>query len=251
MKNLIKTAISVLCFLCAGVVFAQDYSGTWYRHNDLISDDTFILLDKVNDGKYTGKLVWNGHSYTFRSTQLYKPYGKEYWIMPITISYDYKTNVYAEINLYPIELNRIDFICKYKFSSLYDLYCTEIATAQAWADLKRQQGYREAKEVAISALRALAYGDVPTLKRCYSIDAYKKFFPYSDSYTRQSLLNVPVERRKRLIEHVNNAEITTIPNNAGDVVTFIFTNTTTGEIITLQLFDERMNNNWKIIELTY
>lgn len=251
MRALIKTALSVLCFLCSSAVFAQDYSGTWYRHNDLISDDTFIVLDKVNDGKYTGKLVWNGYSYTFRNTQLYKPYGNEYWIMPITISYDYKTSIYAEINLYPINLNRIDFICKSNFSSLYDLYCSEIATAQAGADLKRQPDYGKAKEVAISAFLALAYGDVPTLKRCYSIDAYNEFFPYSDSYIRESLLNVPVDRRKRLIDHVNNAEITTVPNNAGDVVTLIFTNTTTGKIITLQLFDEQMNNNWKIIEILY
>lgn len=183
MKALIKTALSVLCFLCSSTVFAQDYSGTWYRHNDLISDDTFI--------------------------------------------------------------------CKSNFSSLYDLYCIEIATAQAGADLKRLPDYRKAKEVAISAFLALAYGDVPTLKKCYSIDAYNEFFPYSDSYIRESLLNVPVDRRKRLIDHVNNAEITTVPNNAGDVVTLIFTNTTTGKIITLQLFDEQMNNNWKIIEIMY
>ena len=130
-----------------------------------------------------------------------------------------------------------------------DLHFRGTATEQSFSNLKRYGDYNKAKEVAKSAFFAVANGDVATLKRSFTVDAYNAYFPYNDSYIRESLLSVPIERRRRLIEHAKKSEVTTIPNNAGDVVTLIFTNTTTGKIFTMQLIDLQMNNDWKINEV--
>lgn len=164
----------------------------------------------------------------------------------------------AILHLYPIHDNRLDFIYEHhgRFSSIYNMYCTEIATAQVLSKLdesnsKTKESYNQCAVIAKKVFYAVASGDVSILKRYLTTEFYRTSFPYSDVYIREMLLSVPKEKRDRLIDHVNRAEITTIPNKVGDVVTVIFSNPFTGKDYTMQLIDEYENGDWKVFEIQY
>lgn len=81
---------------------------------------------------------------------------------------------------------------------------------------------------------------------------YKENYPYSDSYVREMLLSVPIEKRKRMIDQIKNKSIpSTIINRAGDVITVTLTNKVTKKEITVQLIDENENGDWKVFNYWY
>lgn len=110
--------------------------------------------------------------------------------------------------------------------------------------------------VAITRAKALfvatANGDVAKLKQLMTPEFYKENYPYSDSRVRDLLLSVPVEKRERMIDQIQNKSLTsTIMNRAGDVITVTFTNKITKKEITVQLLDENENGDWKVFNYWY
>lgn len=255
----LKKCLLIATFLSVSmlIVSAQDYTGTWCtrQDNNVLEDDTFIILKEVGATSCKGQLIWNGSTYNFIGENIYRNHNMLYSNIPIKIYRNGKMVDSAILHLYPIDNNRLDFIYNHsgRFASIYNMYCTEIATAQALARLEtlREQpkrSYDQCVSIAKKVLYAMANGDVSTLKHYLSTKFYRTNFPYSDAYIRKMLLSVPKNKRDKLINHVNQSKITTIPNNAGDVVTVIFTNIATGKDYTMQLIDEYENGDWKVSE---
>ncbi len=112
------------------------------------------------------------------------------------------------------------------------------------------------RDVAISRAKAVfiatANGDVAKLKRLMTPEFYKENYPYSDSRVREILLGVPAEKRKRLINQIQNQSTpSTIMNRAGDVITVTLLNKVTKKEITVQLIDETESGDWKIFNYWY
>lgn len=112
------------------------------------------------------------------------------------------------------------------------------------------------RDVAIARAKAVfiatANGDVARLKQLMTPEFYKENYPYSDSYVREMLLSVPIEKRKRMIDQIKNKSIpSTIINRAGDVITVTLTNKVTKKEITVQLIDENENGDWKVFNYWY
>ncbi len=104
-----------------------------------------------------------------------------------------------------------------------------------------------AKEVFV----ATANGDVAKLKQLTTQDFYKENYPYSDSRVREILLSVPAEKRKRMINQIQNqCTATTRTNRTGDVITVTLTNKVTKKIFTVQLIKDN-KDNWKIFNYWY
>ena len=122
---------------------------------------------------------------------------------------------------------------------------------------------RNNQESTIDEISALA------ILAAYHCDALAIMSNLNDAYTtaitalfqiaidgndqnREILLSVPEAKRKQLRNDItNNSTVTTIPNNAGDVITIIFTNKRTNKDFTVQLVDEKENNDWKVFDYTY
>lgn len=238
--------------------YAQDYSGTWCKRSsdDVISDETFIKLVKASMKSYKGELVWNGISYDFVSRGLYGGDNKAYMNLYIDI---YRQGVFKEsaiLRLYPVSSNRLDFISVKNgyFTPIYNMYSLEFATAEAVEVIehhRRDNARDKCIAIAKKFVYAIANGDVYKLKCYCTTDFYSNNFPYDDLYTRKLLLSVPIEKRERLIKHINDSEITTLNNTPGDVITVIFTNIYTDKEITLQFIDEYSNGDWKVFQYYY
>lgn len=253
----LKYLLIIIPFFIRGNGYAQDYTGTWSARQDdnVLETNTFIELKRVDSDTYKGQLVWEGIPYSFLGKSVRR--GHMLYI-PIKIYHNGKIADSANLHLYPIDDNRLDFIYDHtgRFASIYNMYCSEIAAAQALARLEALKGdsrsaSNQCIDVAKKVFYAVANGDVSILKRYLTTTFYRTSFPYSDARTREVLLSVPKSKRDRLINHVNRAEITTIPSKAGDVVTVIFTNTLTGKDYTMQLIDEYENGDWKVFEILY
>ncbi len=115
-----------------------------------------------------------------------------------------------------------------------------------------QNKYESAKMRAKELFIAIANADVVKLKKLLTTEYYRKVFPYEDNQLRKILLSVPIEKRQRMINQIsNNTKLSTIPNRAGDVVTVILSNTVTCKEFTVQLIDEKGNEDWKIFNYEY
>lgn len=113
-----------------------------------------------------------------------------------------------------------------------------------------------AKNIAISRAKELmiatANGNVATIKRLTTPEFYKDKYPYSDATVRSMLLNVPYEKRQKMIDQVkNHCKATAIMNRAGDIITVSLANQITGKEFTIQLMDESGNGNWLVFEYYY
>ncbi len=98
--------------------------------------------------------------------------------------------------------------------------------------------------------RAVANGDVITLKKLSTSEFYKENFPGSDDYVRKTLLSVPVEKRMNLVEHINkHCKFTVIFSRPRDSATVISSDTITQKEITFQLFND--GNGWFVCDYYY
>lgn len=115
---------------------------------------------------------------------------------------------------------------------------------------------KTSRDIAISRVKAVfdatAKGDVDRLKGLLTSELYQKTYPYSDSYVREMLLNVPADNRERLLCQIQDqCEISTIMNRAGDVMTVILTDKLTKKDLKIQLLDEYGDGNWRICNYWY
>lgn len=112
------------------------------------------------------------------------------------------------------------------------------------------------RSIAIERAKAVFYatanGDVAKLKQLMTPEFYKENYPYSDAKVREILLSVPIDKRKRMIDHIKNNSIpSTIINRARDVITVTLTNKVTKKEITVQLIDENESGDWKVFNYWY
>ena len=100
-------------------------------------------------------------------------------------------------------------------------------------------------------VRAFANGDVATIKRLTTPEFYRNNFPgSSDAEVRQILLSAPLERRNKLINHIENySDFTIIPNRAGDYITVYVDNRISKKTCTFGLFND--GNSWRIDKYEY
>ncbi len=99
---------------------------------------------------------------------------------------------------------------------------------------------------------ATANGDVAKLKQLMTPKFYKENYPYSDDEVRLMLLNVPLAKRMKLVDQIKNqSSVSTIMSRSGDVITVVFTNKNTDKDISVQLFDENEDENWKVFNYWY
>lgn len=98
--------------------------------------------------------------------------------------------------------------------------------------------------------RATANGDVSALKRLTTDDFFKEHYPYSDAQIRKLLLSVPQEKRKILIDHIENrSKFSVVFSRARDYATVIVTNQVSGKEMTYNLIYE--DGYWKICDYSY
>jgi len=88
------------------------------------------------------------------------------------------------------------------------------------------------RDIAIARAKAVfvatANGDVNKLKQLMTPEFYKENYPDSDEKVREILLSVPFDKRKRMIDQIQNKCIpSTIMNRAGNVITVTLTNKVT------------------------
>lgn len=115
---------------------------------------------------------------------------------------------------------------------------------------------KSSEEIAIARAKAVfiatANGDVAQLKRLMTPEFYEENYPYSDARVREILLSVPAAKRKSMIDNIQNkCKASTLINRAGDVITVILTNTVTNKEFTVQLLDEKGNNDWIVFNYWY
>lgn len=111
-------------------------------------------------------------------------------------------------------------------------------------------------EIAITSAKAVFYatanGDVAKLKQLMTPEFYKENYPYSDDKVREILLNVPLEKRERMIDQIKNmSKVSTIISHAGDIITVTLNNKVTNKGITVQLIDKNVSGDWKVFNYWY
>lgn len=99
-------------------------------------------------------------------------------------------------------------------------------------------------------VRAFANGDVATIKQLTTPEFRREILPGSDAEIRQLLLSAPLERRNKLINHIENySDFTIIPNRAGDYITVYIENRISKKTLTYGLFND--GNSWRIDKYEY
>lgn len=116
-----------------------------------------------------------------------------------------------------------------------------------------QNSHRDiAIERAKDVFYATANGDVAKLKQLMTPEFYKENYPYSDDKVREILLNVPLEKRERMIDQIKNmSKVSTIISHAGDIITVTLNNKVTNKGITVQLIDKNVSGDWKVFNYWY
>lgn len=104
-------------------------------------------------------------------------------------------------------------------------------------------------------VKAVANGDVYTIKRLCTPEFYEEnisyYSTYSDEEVRQILLLPSYSERQRLVDDfTNNSIVDVITSRAGDFVTLVYTNLRTGKEITFQFIDCG-NGEWKLCGYIY
>lgn len=98
---------------------------------------------------------------------------------------------------------------------------------------------------------AMTNGDVSNMKRLSTPGFYRENFPYSDEEVRSRLLRVPVEKRQKLRNQIQNSTESVEMDYGNNTMTIRLRSTETNKTMTFFMVDERNNNDWKISDYYY